>query len=127
MIKITQRGDFKNTEKLLDRASKIDSKYEQILRQYGETGVQLLAANTPQRTGKTASSWSYELHRDSDRTSIHWTNSNINKHVNIAVIIQTGHGTRNGGYVEGIDYINPALRPVFDAMADAIWKEVTRG
>lgn len=127
MIKITQRGDFRNTEKLLDRASKIDSKHEQILRQYGETGVQLLAANTPQRTGKTASSWDYEIHRDSDRTSIHWTNSNINKHVNIAVIIQTGHGTRNGGYVEGIDYINPALRPVFDAMADAIWKEVTRG
>ena len=127
MIKITQRGDFRNTEKLLDRASKINSKYEHILRQYGETGVQLLAANTPQRTGKTASSWSYEIHRDTNRTSIHWTNSNVNKHVNIAVIIQTGHGTRNGGYVQGIDYINPALRPVFDAMADAIWKEVTRG
>lgn len=124
MIRISHRGDFKNTEKFLSNAS--SSKYEQILRQYGETGVQLLAANTPRRSGKTASSWGYEIHRDGDRTSIHWTNSNVNKHVNIAVIIQTGHGTRTGGYVEGIDYINPALEPVFKAMADAIWKEVTR-
>lgn len=123
MIRISHRGDFKNTEKFLSNASSL--KYESILRQYGETGVQLLAANTPRRSGKTASSWSYELHRDGDRTSIHWTNSNANKHVNIAVIIQTGHGTRTGGYVEGIDYINPALEPVFKAMADAIWKEVT--
>jgi len=124
MIKISHEGNFNKTEKFLSSASK-HSKFDHILRQYGETGVQLLAAATPRRSGKTASSWGYEIHRDSDRTSIHWVNSNVNKYVNIAVIIQTGHGTRTGGYVEGIDYINPALEPVFKAMADAIWKEVS--
>lgn len=124
MIRITHRGNFNNSEKFLSKASK-PSKYDHILRQYGETGVELLSAATPRRSGLTASSWGYEIHGDEERTTIHWTNSNVNKHVNIAVIIQTGHGTRTGGYVEGIDYINPALAPVFKAMADAIWKEVS--
>ena len=95
--------------------------YLQIFNKYGQKGVQALSSATPVDSGKTASSWNYEIRG----TSIYWTNDNINKGVNIAVILQYGHGTRNGGYVQGRDYINPAIRPIFDSMVDEIWKEVT--
>lgn len=119
MIRIVQKGDFKKTEKFLKAMSK--RKYLQIFNKYGQKGVQALSSATPVDSGKTASSWDYEIHG----TSIYWTNSNINKGVNIAVILQYGHGTRNGGYVQGRDYVNPAIRPIFDSMVDEIWKEVT--
>ncbi len=97
-----------------------------VLERYGLRGVEALSAATPVRTGMTAISWSYDIVQNEDGYSIIWKNDNINKYVNIALILQYGHATRNGGYVQGIDYINPALKPIFDELAKAAWKEVTR-
>lgn len=122
MIHITQKGDFKKTEKLL-KAS-IGKDYKSILRQYAEEGVRALSAATPKDTGKTANSWSYSIEQTKNSISIVWNNSNINDGVNVAIILQYGHASKDGSYVQGIDYINPALKPVFDKLADAAWKEV---
>ena len=97
----------------------------QILNKYGKRGVDALSKNTPVETGVTAASWNYEIHESKGKYEIVWTNSNVNKGVSIAVLIQYGHGTRNGRYVSGIDYINPALAKIFDQMADEVWREVT--
>lgn len=123
MISVKQRGNFEKTEKLLKKSLGRD--YLSILEGFGRQGVVSLSASTPIDSGLTATSWSYEIIQNKDGISIVWKNSNINKGVNIAIILQYGHGTRNGGYVSGRDYINPALRPIFDKMADAAWKEVT--
>lgn len=125
-IKITQKGDFKKTVSLLNRIS--EKAFIEKVAKYGEEGVEALRAATPRRTGKTAESWSYELYlNDAANTlSIIWSNSNVNKWANVAVLIQYGHGTRGGGYVQGIDYINPAMEPVFQKMADELFREVTR-
>lgn len=123
MIRIKQRGTFDKTEKLLKKSLGRD--YRGILDKYGQQGVSALSAATPVKTGLTASSWRYNIIQNDDSISIVWENSNIQKGVNIAIILQYGHGTRNGGYVSGRDYINPALKPIFDKMADAAWKEVT--
>lgn len=123
MISIKQRGDFKKTEKFLKKSFGRD--YIDVLEKYARQGVSALSAATPIKTGTTAVSWSYKVIQNPDGFSIVWENSNINKGVNIALILQYGHGTRNGGYVRGIDYINPALKPIFDKMANAAWKEVT--
>lgn len=122
-IVLTSKGSFKNTDTFLRKILKLD--HYSILCRYGEYGVQALSAATPIDTGKTASSWSYNVEEDGSSGSITWYNSNVNRGVNIAIILQYGHGTRNGGYVQGIDYINPALRPIFEELADKIWKEVT--
>lgn len=124
MIKIRQRGNFNKTEKLLKKSFGRD--YIGVLEKYGRQGVSALSAATPVDSGLTATSWSYEITQEKGRVSVIWKNSNINKGVNIAIILQYGHGTKNGGYVRGRDYINPALKPIFDKMADAAWKEVTR-
>ena len=116
------KGDWSRTFDFLHKAEKVD--VDNILRIYAEKGVEALAASTPKFSGGTASSWGYEIEKKRGITAITWTNSHINDGVNIALIIQYGHGTRNGGYVEGIDYINPALKPVFEEMADAVWREV---
>lgn len=123
MITIKQKGDFKKTERFLTRAERINLR--NLLNRYGEIGVEALRVATPTDTGKTANSWSYEVVLNDGSSSIFWSNSNVNKGVNIAVILQHGHGTRNGGYVKGIDYINPALQPIFDEIAETAWKEVT--
>lgn len=123
MIHIKQRGDFSKTEKFLKKSFGRD--YISVLEKYGQQGVVALSAATPIDSGLTAISWSYEIIQNEGSISIIWKNSNVNKGVNIAVILQYGHGTRNGGYVNGVDYINPALKPIFDKMADAAWKEVT--
>lgn len=123
MIKIKHKGNFKNTERLFDRVKR--GNYKRNLKAYAEIGVAALALATPAKTGKTASSWSYEIRDTGKEVNIYWTNSNVNKGVNIAVIIQYGHGTRNGGYVVGRDYINPAMGPIFDQIADSIWKEIS--
>lgn len=123
MITFKQRGSFSNTEKLLKSSKK--SKYRSVLDRYAKDGVNALSAATPVRTGLTSRSWSYEITESNNDITITWINSNIKEGVNVAVILQYGHGTRNGGYVQGIDYINPALRSVFQDMADAAWKEVT--
>lgn len=123
-IRLTTRGDFKNTFKFLNKIKK--RSYFDALSSYGEKGVNALAAATPVDTGKTASSWGYEIIEEAGRVKIVWTNDNINNYVPIAIIIQYGHATRNGGWVEGIDYINPALRPIFEEIRDKVWREVTR-
>ena len=123
MITLTAKGDLSKSYKFLDRILKRD--FYSKLEMYGQQGVNALAAATPRRTGKTASSWYYEINRNINSVEIYWKNMNVNKGVNIAVILQYGHGTGWGSYVRGVDYINPAIRPVFDNIANGIWKEVT--
>lgn len=118
-----QKGDFKKTEKLLKKS--FGRGYRTILEKYAQQGVEALSAATPVDTGLTASSWYYEIVETQNGLSIVWNNGNVNEGVNIALILQYGHGTGGGGYVVGRDYINPALRPIFNKMADAAWKEVT--
>ena len=97
------------------------------LDKYGKEGVQALAAATPVDTGLTAASWYYEIEQTDKTTSIVWKNSNVVDGTPIAIILQYGHATRNGGYVQGTEYINDALRPIFERIADSVWKEVTKG
>ena len=123
MIKLTSKKGWDKTEKLLKNS--LGDKWFSVLEKYGSQGVQALSAATPTESGKTASSWDYKIVKKGGKVSVIWNNSNIENGVNIAVILQYGHGTGNGGYVQGRDHINPALRPIFDAMADAAWKEVT--
>ena len=123
-IVLKSSGSFKNTMRFLTKMQ--NSEYlKAILEEYGRQGVSALSSATPTDSGKTESSWYYEVHISDGLAVIDWLNSNVNKGVNIAVIIQMGHGTRNGGYVQGRDYINPAIQPVFDDIANAAWKEVT--
>lgn len=123
MITFKYQGDFSHTEKFFSNAKTRNIKA--ILDKYGRIGVAALTAATPVDTGLTASSWMYEVTKDKSGYSIYWSNTNVVNHVNIALIIQYGHGTGTGGYVQGRDYINPALQPVFDKMADDIIREVT--
>lgn len=123
MFRFVQKGDFSNLERFLNKVLRKD--YLNVLEKYGRIGVQMLSESTPKDSGKTATSWGYEIVRENGKTSLVWTNSNINKGVPIAIILQYGHGTRNGGYVSGIDYINPAMRPVFKDLAVKVWREVT--
>lgn len=117
-----QKGDWKKTRKFLKRCSDLD--LDDVLNLYGQEGADALAKATPKDTGKTAASWSYEVTKGRESIVITWKNSNIVDGVPIAVILQYGHGTRNGGYVEGVDYINPAMRPVFERIAARAWGEV---
>ena len=123
MIRIKQSGNFNNTERFFKRAQKMD--FFRNLEKYAREGVTALASATPVDSGTTAASWGYEIQKRHGKVSIYWTNSNINNGVPIAVILQYGHGTNNGGYVQGRDYINPAIRPIFDKIAENAWKEVT--
>ena len=116
-------GSFNKTEQFLKKANKASKTID--LTKYGEKGVAALQAATPTRTGRTASSWYYKIEKSGSTITLSFLNSNVNRGVPIAIILQYGHGTNNGGWVQGRDYINPALRPVFDEMAEAIWKEVT--
>lgn len=126
-ILFNQKGDFKNIEKYLKKAINLKQKYRSILEKYGQRGVSALTAATPVDTGTTAACWDYEIIQNDDYSvSLCFNNYNINKGVNIAIILQYGHATRNGTWVEGRDYINPALRPIFDKMADEVWEEVVR-
>lgn len=122
IIVFKQKGNFKKTRKFLKRCSNLQ--LDDLLNQYGKEGVEALARATPKDTGKTAASWSYAVHKSDGRITITWSNSNIVDGVPIAVILQYGHGTRNGGYVEGVDYINPAMRPIFERIAQRAWGEV---
>ena len=124
MIVVKHKGDFNKTENFLRRISKTD--FRHILQKYGQEGVAALAAATPIDSGLTASSWSYEISISRGRYVISWSNSNVNDGVPIAIILQYGHGTRNGGWVEGRDYINPAIQPIFDKIVAEAWREVTK-
>ena len=122
-IKMVCTGSFNKTERFLKKAQEASKTIN--LTKYGEKGVAALQAATPTRTGLTASSWYYKIEKSGSRLTLSFFNSNVNKGVPIAIILQYGHGTNNGGWVQGRDYINPALRPIFDEMVEAIWKEVT--
>lgn len=122
VVSFRQTGDFRKTDRFL--SGLIGANTLRKMRKYGERGVEALRAATPKDSGETADSWSYEIIQEPGRTSIFWKNSHVENGVNIAVILRYGHGTRNGGFVEGIDYITPAIRPVFEKMADEVWKEV---
>lgn len=123
MIKFRQKGDFSKVTKYLAKVNDVAKLNN--LDKYGREGVAALASATPVDSGLTANSWSYKIERQNGSVSISFYNSNVNKGVPIAIILQYGHGTRNGGWVEGRDYINPAIQPIFDKIADAAWKEVT--
>jgi hypothetical protein len=125
VVMFRQKGSFKRTSDFLKRASSLN--LNAILNQYGQEGVEALRAATPMDTGTTANSWSYSIHKGTGSITITWSNSNIVDGVPIAVILQYGHGTRNGGYVQGTDYINPAMKPIFDKIAQRAWEEVKRG
>lgn len=123
-IVLRQKGDFSKLNRFLEKAK------EKIklgdLDRYGHAGVRALASATPIDTGETADSWSYTITRKGARISLSFHNSNIQNGVPIAIILQYGHATRNGGWVQGRDYINPAIQPVFDKLAQEAWKEVSK-
>lgn len=124
MVVVKQSGNFNNLERFLKQAAKTD--YLPIIQRYAQEGVTALASATPIDSGLTANSWDYEIHRSGSSFTISWTNSHVVDGVPIAIILQYGHGTRNGGYVQGYNYINPAIRPIFDKIAEGVWKEVTK-
>lgn len=126
VISISSKNNFKKTTTWLKERKKTHFILS-TLQKYGEEGVAALKAATPKLTGKTAESWYYEIREQNNRLEIVWCNSNVIKdYANIAILIQYGHGTKNGGYVYGVDYINPALKPIFQKLADEIYMEVKR-
>lgn len=124
MIHCVVKGDWKRTKSFLKKSRKIDLK--SLLKTYAEEGVNALKSATPVQSGKTAESWTYEIVQTNNKIVINWLNTNVNDGVPIAVILDYGHGTGWGGYVQGKHYISPAIRPIFDQIADSAWKEVTR-
>lgn len=122
MISVKHSGSFDKTIRFLNKMKKRDVKT--LLNKCGKRGVDLLSKNTPVDSGKTASSWRYNIIESNGIYTVEFLNDNIQNGVNIAIILQYGHGTRNGGYVQGRDYINPAIQQAFDEMTDALWKEV---
>lgn len=125
MFKVNSSGSFNKTNKFLTKLQRGDIFTN--LERYGRMGVDALSRATPVETGLAASSWGYQINRTSTRTSISWFNTDVEGGVNIAVIIQYGHGTGTGGYVQGRDYINPAMRPIFDQILNDVWRQVTSG
>lgn len=123
MIQFVSKGSFKNTDRFLNKMSKKD--IFASLKKYGETGVNALSNATPVDSGMTADSWDYRIENKRRSYSIVWTNSNTNNGAQIAILLQYGHGTGSGGYIQGQDYINPAIRPIFEKIAADVWKEVT--
>ncbi|HAU86360.1 MAG TPA: hypothetical protein DCW90_12950 [Lachnospiraceae bacterium] len=123
MITFRQKGDFSKLNRYFEKLK--ESIKIGDLDKYGKAGVDALSSATPSDTGKTASSWYYEIERSNKSVSIQFKNSNINDGVPIAVILQYGHDTGTGGWVEGRDYINPSIQPIFDKIANDAWKEVT--
>jgi hypothetical protein len=123
-IRFTHKGDFSKTTRFLERAKHVVRRSD--LDKYAKKGVEALASATPVESGLTASSWTYEINIEKESITINFINTNVNKHVPIAIILQYGHATGNGGWVEGRDYINPAIQPIFDEMVNDIWREVTK-
>lgn len=125
MITFKHKGNFNNTDRFFDKALRLNEDIQRRLYDFGMQGVEALSSSTPIDTGATASSWGFTVTTRKDLISITWTNSHYVKDVPIAIILQYGHGTGTGGYVQGRDYINPAMRPIFDSLAKQIWEEVT--
>lgn len=125
MISVTSRGSFDNTERYLRKLLTMDAKIQKILAKGGELGVKALIAATPRDTNLAANSWSYEIDSGRGGSRISWINDDVENGYSVVIGIQYGHGTGTGGYVEGIDFINPAMRPIFEKIANDAWKEVT--
>ena len=124
MIRFRHKGDFSKTTGFLNRAKNgVDTR---ILDKYGQLGVAALMSATPVDTGTTANSWYYKIERKNGSASIGFYNSNIQNGVLVAILLQYGHGTGTGGWIEGRDYINPAIQPIFDEIVNNAWREVTR-
>lgn len=126
MLSVTHKGDYSKTTSFLKRLRNANDRIVAILSKYGDKGVAALSAATPVKTGLTAKSWYYKIENKNGSAKISFCNSNIQNGVPIAIILQYGHGTGNGGWVEGVDYINPALKPIFDELANNARKEVTK-
>lgn len=124
MIRFTQKGDFHKLTSYLQKVKHVVKLSD--LDKYGRLGVQALSSATPKDSGETAGAWYYEITNTGGRATISFGNNHVNKGVNIAIILQYGHGTGTGGWVEGRDYINPAIQPIFDHITESAWKEVTR-
>lgn len=125
MFRATSTGSFDKTVSFLNKLK--SGKMFDNLNRYGRVGVDALSRATPQDTGLASNSWGYQVSQTTDKVSISWFNTDVEGGVNIAIIIQYGHGTGTGGYVQGRDYINPAMRPVFDKILDDVWRQVTNG
>lgn len=123
MIRFKQTGDFSKTERYLKKVKK--QSFFDLLDSYAKEGVDALASSTPKDTGLTASSWSYEISKTKSSVRIIWKNSNIIDGTPIAIILQYGHGTGNGGFIAGQDYINPAIKPIFDDISEFVRKEMS--
>lgn len=121
-ISFHSSGSTKNLEASLKKMQKFDIR--SVLARYGEAGVRALAAGTPKDSGIAATSWSYTIEIDRDSAGIVWHNTNVESGFPVAIMLQYGYGTGTGGYVQGVDYINPAMRPIFDRIANDVWKEV---
>lgn len=124
MITFRQKGDFSKITKYFEKLKRATIK--QVLEKYGKEGVAALASATPVKTGLTAKSWYYQIEYKNGAAAITFLNSNIQNGVPIAIILQYGHGTGTGGWVQGRDYINPAIQPLFDKIANEAWREVTK-
>jgi len=124
VLTIKKTGDFKRTNTFLSNI--VSSYYMHKLRKYAERGVEALREATPKDSGATADAWTYEIVESPGRTAVYWRNERMVDGVNIAILLEYGHGTRNGGFVEGRHFIGDAIKPIFDKMADEIWKEVVQ-
>lgn len=122
MIKMTQKGSFRNAERFFDNSKNLSRRLRTAFDRYGAEGVEALRAATPKDSGSTADAWSYTI----ENWGIGFNNSNTTNGYAVALLIQYGHGTRGGGYVQGVDFINPALRPIFDKIANECWEEVRK-
>lgn len=123
MITITTTGSFQNTQAFLDHVHSLN--IQSILESCGQMGVAALSSVTPEETGRAAHSWGYQVSKSGGMYELAWTNSDVENGFPVVVMLQMGHGTGTGGYVQGRDFINPAIRPVFDKIADIVWKAVT--
>lgn len=121
-LKFVQKGNFSRTDSFFEKALEVIKFGE--LDKWGREGVKALSAHTPEESGETADSWYYTITREDGQTTITWCNSHVEDGVNIAIILQYGHGTRHGGYVQGRDFINPAIQPLFDKIAATAWEEL---
>ena len=122
MIKMTQKGSFANAERFFDNSKHLSRRLRTAFERYGAQGVEALRSATPKDSGKTANSWSYTI----ENWGIGFNNSNIQDGYSVALLIQYGHGTRSGTYIQGIDFINPALKPIFEKIAEECWNEVKK-
>lgn len=125
MISISSSGSFKNTEKFLRAMRRLDSVILAAMHAGGKEGVNALASATPKESGRAATSWDYEVSKAGRIYTLTWLNRDVENGFPVAIMLQYGYGTGTGGYVQGRDYINPAIKPIFDTIADKVWKAVT--